>query len=174
MHGRARSGGNLVSLDELRAFARGPEDGEAQWLLGGLYTYRAVGADNGNAYTLVEVRGHSGLATPHHVHDREEEGFYVVEGEVTLTLGEETIQARAGSFAFAPRGPPHAFRFASEDATLLLLLTPGAAGHESLFREMGVRAERHVIPPPPDGLPDFTRLAEIAARHGTLITGPPP
>src|ERR1700682_5234217 len=100
MHGRARSGGNVVSLDELRAFARGPEDGEAQWLLGGLYTYRAVGADNGNAYTLVEVRGHSGLATPHHVHDREEEGFYVVEGEVTLTLGEETIQARAGSFAF--------------------------------------------------------------------------
>lgn len=143
-------------------------------MLGGLYTYKAVGADNGNAYTLIEVRGHNGLATPHHVHEREEEGFYVVDGEVTLILGDQTIQARAGSFAFAPRGAPHAFRFASETATLLLLLTPGAAGHEDLFRELGVPAERHVIPPPPGGAPDFARLAEIAASHGTRIIGPPP
>jgi quercetin dioxygenase-like cupin family protein len=163
-----------VTAQLLRGFARGPEEGEDLWVIGGLYTYKSVGADNGNAYTLIQVQGPSGLATPHHVHDNESEGFYVASGEVTLVIGDQTIKAAAGSFAFAPRGVPHAFRLESPDATLLLLITPGAAGHEGLFREMGQPAERHELPPPPQAPPDFGRMAETASKHGTRIVGPPP
>lgn len=162
-----------MSADALAGFARGPEEGEALWVIGGLYTYKSVGADNGNAYTLVEVRGPDGLATPHHVHENEEEGFYVVSGQVTLVIGEETVKASAGSFAFAPRGVPHAFRLDSTDAKLLLLITPGAAGHEGMFRAMGQPAERREVPTG-QAAPDFARMAETAERHGTRIVGPPP
>jgi hypothetical protein len=73
-----------------------------------------------------------------------------------------------------PAGVPHAFRFDSPEAKLLLLLTPGGAGHEGLFQEMGEPAGQHVVPPSLEAPPDFARLAEIAAKHGTKIVGPPP
>jgi quercetin dioxygenase-like cupin family protein len=156
-----------------RGLARRPEEGEALWVIGGLYTYRSVGADNDNAYTLSEVTGPPGLATPHHIHQGEDEGFYVVSGEVSFVIGDQTVNARAGSFALAPRGVPHAFRLESPGTKLLLLITPGAAGHEGLFREMGQPAERREIPTE-QAPPDFARMAETAERHGTRIVGPPP
>lgn len=156
------------------ASSRGADEGEALWLLGGLYTFKALGQDTGGAYTLVEVQGPGGFAAPLHLHEAEEEGFFVVRGEVSFVLGDDTVKASAGSFAFAPRGLAHAFRFESPDAVLLLLITPGGAGHEELFREMGEPAAERAIPPPPESPPDPERLAEIAARHGTRIVGPPP
>lgn len=162
-----------MSIAELHPYAREPQEGEDLWVLGGLYTYKAVGSENGDAYTMIEVQG-PGIATPHHIHEREEEGFYVVGGEVTLIIGEESINAGPGTFAFVPRGTPHGFRLESRDAKLLLLLTPGAAGHEDLFREIGEPAGHHAVPPPPQSPPDFARLAATAARHGTRIVGPLP
>jgi hypothetical protein len=92
---------------------------------------------------------------------------------VTLIIGEDSIKAVSGTFAFVPRGVPHGFRFDSPGAKLLLLLTPGAAGHEGLFREIGEAAKHHAVPPPVSTAPDIARLAEIAAKHGTRIVGPP-
>lgn len=162
-----------MSVPELRGYSRRPDEGEDVWVAGALYTFKALGSENGNAYTLVEIYGRGGLATPHHLHEREEEGFYVVDGEVTLNIGEDSIKAAPGTFAFVPRGVPHGFRFDSAEAKLLLLLTPGAAGHEGLFREIGEPATRHAIPAPISTAPDVARLAEIAAKHGTTIVGPP-
>lgn len=158
-----------MSVPELRGYARRPDEGEDVWDAGALYTFKALGSENGNAYTLVEVYGRAGLATPHHLHGREEEGFYVVDGEVTLFIGEVSIKAAPGSFAFVP----HGFRFDSPEAKLLLLLTPGAAGHEGLFREIGEAANFHAIPPPISAPPDVARLTEVAAKHGARIVGPP-
>lgn len=163
-----------MTLHELHAYVRGSDEGEALWVIGGLYTYKAIGAENANAYSLIEVQAHGGLATPIHLHQHEEEGFYVVEGEVTLILDDKETRATAGSFAFAPRGVSHAFRFEAPGAKLLLLVTPGGAGHEALFRDIGETATVHVILPPSKTLPDFGRLAELAARHGTIIVAPPP
>jgi quercetin dioxygenase-like cupin family protein len=154
-----------------QGFWRGPDEGDDVWLLGGLYTYKARGRDNGNAYSLFEVQGP--VATPRHLHEREEEGFYVAAGEVTLLIGAETIEGSPGTFAFAPRGVEHGFKLDSPDAKLLLLLTPGNAGHEGMFEAMGEPAAVHDIPPPPDTLPDPELLGSIAERHGTRIVGPP-
>ena len=90
-----------------------------------------------------------------------------------MVIGDRTIEASAGSFLLAPRGIHHAFVFASGDARLLLLLSPGS-DHERLFRAIGEPAGRREIPPPLSRSPDFERLAATAAKHGTQVVGPPP
>ncbi|MDQ3238173.1 MAG: quercetin 2,3-dioxygenase [Actinomycetota bacterium] len=158
----------------LETYSLGPEDGEALWVLGGLYTWKALGAQTGGEYSLCEVRGPAGFAAPLHSHERENEGFYVASGEVTLVLNDGENRLVEGGFGFAPAGSPHTFRLDSLEARLLLLITPGAAGHEGMFAAMGEPATAHVLPPPPGGPPDFASLAATAVKHGTTILGPPP
>jgi hypothetical protein len=66
----------------------------------------------------------------------------------------------------------HAFRLDSADARLYLLITPGAAGHEEFFAAMGSPAGEG-LPPEPTEAPDFDALGALAARHGTVVVGPP-
>jgi quercetin dioxygenase-like cupin family protein len=158
----------------LQSYSLGSEDGEAMWVLGGLYTWKALGAQTDGGYSLCEVRGPAGFAAPLHSHEHENEGFFVASGKVTLILADDEIRHEEGGFGFAPAGAPHTFRLDSPDARLLLLITPGAVGHEGMFAEMGEPATDHVLPTPPDGPPDFAALAATAAKHGTTILGPPP
>jgi quercetin dioxygenase-like cupin family protein len=144
------------------------------WVLGGLYTWKARGAQTGGEYSLCEVRGPAGFAVPLHSHERENEAFYVASGEVTLVLPDGETRLEEGGFGFAPAGAPHTFRLDSPEARLLLLITPGAAGHEGMFAEMGEPATSDVPHAPPEGAPDFASLGAIAAKHGTTILGPPP
>ena len=155
-------------------FAHGTEDGERLWLLGGLYTFKATGDETGDAYSLFQVRGPAGLATPMHRHEREEEGFYIVDGRVTVFTDGVEHHLGAGGFAFVPRGATHGFRLDSAEATLLLLISPGNAGHESMFREMGEPVVGPVLPGAPSAPVDPALLAAIAERNGTIIVGPPP
>jgi quercetin dioxygenase-like cupin family protein len=155
-------------------FVREPSQGEALWVLGGLYTYKAVAGETDGGCTVIEVRAPEGFAIPVHFHEQEGEGFYIAEGEVTFFLGNDAVRAAAGSFAYAPRNLEHAFRFETPDAKLILFFAPCNGSHEGLFRELGDPAVRPEIPPPPEELPDMERLAEIAGRYGTRWVGPPP
>jgi quercetin dioxygenase-like cupin family protein len=161
-----------MSAPTLHVISRGPKEGEALWILGGLYTYRALPSETGT-YLLVNVEGPRGLAAPLHFHEHDDEGFYVQTGKIGFVVGDRTIEASAGSFIFAPKGVHHTFIFASDDAELLLLLSPGS-DHEQLFRAIGDPAGRRELPPPAGGPPDFELLAATAAKHGTTIVGPPP
>jgi len=83
---------------------------------------------------------------PLHVHDREDECFYVLDGELSVRCGEEAFSAGAGSFVFLPRGRPHRFWAPARPARLLLIVAP--AGIEDYFREINSAAtddERHQI-----------------------------
>ncbi len=161
-----------MTVVQAQQVLRGKNEGEALWLMGGLYTFKALNAETG-AYTLVELKAPQGFAIPVHYHEGEEEGFYVAQGEVTIYLGNDERTLAAGGFAMAPRGVPHAFRLETPDATLVLLVSPGPA-HEAMFREMGEPATARSIPDAPAMPPDVPELAKIAARHGTQIVGPPP
>lgn len=114
-----------------------------------VHTFKATGDETGDAYTLFQLRGPGGLATPMHRHENEEEGFYIVDGQVTIFADSAENQLGPGGFAFVPRGTTHAFRLDSTQATLLLLISPGNAGHESMFREMGEPAAQPELPAPP-------------------------
>jgi quercetin dioxygenase-like cupin family protein len=163
-----------MSAVQTPGFVRGPGQGDALWVLGGLYTFKALARETDGGCTVVEVRAPEGFAIPVHLHEEEGEGFYVAGGEVTFVLGDRSVRAAAGSFAYAPRNLEHAFRFETPDARLILFFAPTTGGHEGLFRELGGPAARPEIPAPPDEPPDLERLAEIAARHGTRWVGPPP
>lgn len=152
--------------------SRKDSEAEALWILGGLYTWKAKAAQTGGAYSLCEVQGPAGFSIPRHIHDREDEAFFVGSGQATLVVNEEELVLRPGGFAFVPRGTVHTFRLDEEGTKLLLLVTPGGVGHEAMFAEMGQPATEPVIPRTPSDV-DPEKLGALAARHGTRIVGPP-
>jgi uncharacterized RmlC-like cupin family protein len=105
------------------------------------------------------------------VHSREDEWFYVIEGELTFWVGGETVVAPAGSFVYGPRDVPHTFIVSSEQARFLLVVEP--AGFEDFVRALSTPAERPEIPPPSSEPPDLDALVAVAASYGIDIVGPP-
>ena len=82
----------------------GPGEGSAVKVLGGKYTFKAAANDTGGAYALWEISTPAAAnGPPPHIHEREDEAFYVLEGEMTFQIGERTVHATAGTFGFARR-----------------------------------------------------------------------
>jgi len=85
------------------------DGGEATWCLQNRMTIKATAESTGGAYGLVESWIPAGSSPPLHIHRREDEAFWVMEGTVTFRAGDETITASPGSFVFLPRDLPHTF-----------------------------------------------------------------
>ncbi|WP_084796354.1 cupin domain-containing protein [Pseudonocardia asaccharolytica] len=111
------------------------------------------------------------MAVPRHVHTHEDEAFYVLDGEVSMHIGDEVIGAIAGSFLWGPRTVPHAFRIESETAKLLVISTPG--GFDRFF-DTGTAAAAPNLPPPAANPPDLNAIVVAAHEHGVDVIGPPP
>ena len=94
---------------------------------------KASGDMTGGAFSLFEEN--EPVDTPLHVHEREDELFYVLEGEHVFQVGEEEFRVGPGSLVFAPRGVPHAQRRAVPRTGRVLVLT-APAGLEGFFREL--------------------------------------
>jgi len=108
-----------------------------------------------------------GFGSPYHTHTREDESFYVIEGEVALVLEGKWQRYGAGAFLFLPRGQAHGFKVVgSGPAKMLLMATPG--GFERFLMELGRPMDE------PVGPPDMAKLMEAAARFGIEIHGPLP
>jgi quercetin dioxygenase-like cupin family protein len=131
-----------------RTFAREPGEGEALWWLGMLATMKATKEQTGGHYAVVEITAPDGYEAVLHVHHQEDEGFYILEGELTFYVGEKAIKARPGSYLFGPKDIPHSFIVDSGPARLLFILSP--AGMEGLIREIGESARSLSIPPQPE------------------------
>lgn len=133
--------------------------GEGKYLnvLGDSITIKLSGDDTEGAFILFENVNAPGRSIPRHVHQHEDETFYVLEGEVEFQIGEEKITARAGATVFLPRDVPHGFRVVSlTSARMLVLATP--AGLDGYFTEMNRLGS--TVPP------DMDRIASISARYG--------
>ncbi len=92
-----------------RIFALGPGEGEALWGDGLLATIKANGEQSDGRSSLVEIFAPDGYGSGLHVHHREDEGFWILEGELTFYVGDQTLKAYPGSFLFGPKDVPHAF-----------------------------------------------------------------
>src|SRR5213080_4523990 len=87
-------------------------EGRTIGVVGDVYRFLATGADTDGKYALWEAIVPPGGGPPPHVHSREEEGFYVLDGEITFTMGDQRLVAGAGVFANMPIGTPHSFKLA--------------------------------------------------------------
>ena len=149
-----------------RTFAVGSDEGEARWWFGGLATVKATKEQTGGHYTLVEVLNAEGEG-PLHVHYREDEGFWVLEGELTVEVGEERIKAGPGSFVFGPKGVPHRYTVESGPARLLYILSP--AGFEEFIHATSEPAKERTLPPASEGPPseaEMEQLRALARQYG--------
>src|ERR1700677_4992035 len=102
-----------------------PDEGRTIGVVGDIYRFLAVGEDTDGRYATWEATVPPGGGPPPHVHSREEESFYILEGELTLYVGEQRLAARAGTFANVPVGTLH--RFCNESGKpvrLLITVTP--------------------------------------------------
>lgn len=134
-----------------------PGSGDRWNIVGERLTVKLRGAQTGNAYAVLEQETPAGGSVPRHVHRREDEGFYVLEGQYEFRVGNDTIRAEAGAYLFAPRGIPHALRNAGNGpARLLVTISP--PGFEEFFEEVD-RATR-TGPMPPE------QLAALARNYG--------
>ncbi len=146
------------------AVALGPQEGKPINVPGHPIRLKAVKDDTGGAYSLLE-----GLVTgdgpPQHIHNTEEEAFYVLEGTLNVKIGEEVRTGTPGSFFLIPRGTTHTFwNGGTEPAKLLVIFSP--AGFEQYFHETVGDEEI-------DTATFIERGMAIASRYHLEIVGPP-
>jgi quercetin dioxygenase-like cupin family protein len=144
IEGNATEGNVNNTFPELKAFKRAPSLGLSQWENGNLTTNLAEKRDTNGAFFLVEAMLAPGTEPPPHVHSREDELFYVLEGEFDVYVGERAFNIKAGECVFMPRFKPHAFVIRSPQLRLLALFTP--AGLEEVFRGMSSPAKSLELP----------------------------
>jgi mannose-6-phosphate isomerase-like protein (cupin superfamily) len=112
---------------------------------------KAGRASTGGSLSVIETTIEGG--PPRHMHTREDESFYVLDGRLVVECGGERFDAAAGAFVFLPRNVPHAFRTVGGPATALVIATPG--GLDEYFADL--RAAR-----------DPTERAAVLAAYGIV------
>lgn len=143
---------------------------ETVWFLQNRMTIKATAQETGGAYGLVESWIAPNASPPLHVHRREDEAFFIVEGVVRFRVGDDEIVAGPGSYVFAPRDIPHSFIVESDTpAHVLTLLSPG--GGERFFVDGGRPAEGPGLPPEP--VIDIPKLQSLGPVYENEIVGPP-
>ncbi len=147
----------------LKPVAVRSDEGEARWWFGGLAVIKATAADTGGQMTIVEVTEPPGEA-PLHVHHRDDEGFWILEGDAIFEVGDLTIEAHAGDYVFGPRDIPHRYTVGDAGCRMLFIMTPG--GFEDLVIAMSEPAGSRTLPPPSAEEPDLARIAAIAKAYG--------
>jgi quercetin dioxygenase-like cupin family protein len=150
------------------------EDVMMDWHFGSLMIWHVLGADSGGQLTMVETQVRAGCEPPLHVHAREDEAFFVLDGEVVFQRGLERVTAGPGQAVLLPRGIPHGFAVRSETARMLLVFTP--AGLEEAFRSVSVAAGYRGLPPAAGGPPDAAAMAAAERAfgdRGVTFVGPP-
>ncbi|MBM4071152.1 MAG: cupin domain-containing protein [Planctomycetes bacterium] len=150
---------------------RAPTEGRTIAVVGDIYRFLATGEDTNGKYALWEAIVPPGGGPPPHVHSREEEGFYILEGEMTFQLDAERIVAKAGMFANMPVGTPHSFKNESgKPARMLISVAP--AGLEKMFFEFGVPLASNATTAARPTKEEIEKLLAIAPRYGIEIRLP--
>ncbi len=146
---------------------------ESLWFLGTIARIKLSGEQTDGRFALWDGELPRGASPPLHSHPQDET-FYVLDGEVTVWLGDDEPKlCRQGAVAFAPAGVPHSFRIESDTARLLFLSTP--AGIEEYVLALAEPAQWPWLQPPPDSpRVDPEKIAAVEKRLGIVRHGPPP
>ena len=149
-----------------------PGKGRSLWVLGELVTYKITSEQTGGAYSLFEVTTQPGAGPPPHVQHREDESFYVLDGEYEFLDDGGTTKASAGSLIYVPRGNLHAYKnIGATPGRMLVSQTPGGL-YERFFEEVGEPANSDAGLLIFEGQSDVASIAAAAVKYGIEIPVP--
>ncbi|MDB5387546.1 MAG: qdoI [Planctomycetaceae bacterium] len=153
------------------ATLRKTDEGRTISVVGDIYRFLATGDETNGKYAIWEAIVPPGGGPPPHVHSREEEAFYILEGEITIQIGEQRIVATQGMFANMPVGTPHSFKNESSlPAKMLISVSP--AGLEHMFFEIGAAVPQGATTVPLPTKAEIEKLLKIAPQYGIEIKLP--
>ena len=137
----------MNAADTPQPFVTAYEDAPAYWSIGILWNVLISGDQSFGNFTLMDQTMPEGAGPPSHMHERMHEGFYVLEGEITYSIGHDDRQIVAGPGAaiWIPPATPHAFKVTSEQARALNFYTPG--GFDDQFTYLATPAKQKTLPP---------------------------
>jgi quercetin dioxygenase-like cupin family protein len=138
-------------------------------VFGELVACKIPSCQTGGAYSLFEVVTQPGSGPPPHIHHREDEALYVLEGEYEFLDEDRTFKPAAGSLIYVPKGNLHAHKNIGEGiGRLLVSQTPGGL-YEQFFEEIGEERKDRTTAPVSENPPDMERIAKTAAEYGIEI-----
>src|SRR5579859_105309 len=156
-----------------QAVIKQPGEGRTIAVVGDVYRFLATGEDTNGKYALWEAIVPPGGGPPPHVHSREEEGFYVLEGEITFQAGNTRLVAGPGMFVNMPVGTPHSFKNEGHrSARMLISIAP--AGLEKMFFDVGVPLPEGSTAALPPTREEIEKLLAVAPNYGIEIKLPQP
>lgn len=159
-----------MTIDQNELFVP-PNQGTVVSVAGDLVTFKAVGEQTNGQYALFEIETKPQSGPPPHIHNREDEAFYIQQGEVEFYLDERTVVATPGTFLYSPRGQRHHYRVvSSEPAKMLCWVTP--AGIEQFFTEVGTVLDNASSSPVPVTPEAIERMISTAPNYGIVILLP--
>lgn len=160
---------SLPLTDSAAGYLLTAGEGQASWFLDTRMTIKAGAEQTHGAFTFIEWQAPAGFGPPRHIHDRDDEAFYILEGSMTLECGQSTWEAGPGDFVLLPRGAAHAFVVISDVIRGLQITAP--SGFEQLIAAVGRAPEHEGLPAV--SMPDIAAVAAAWAAVGVRIVGPP-
>ena len=154
--------------ERLKALVLGPQDYRLSGpldVLGEPGLVKLADADTDNAVAVVHLTVPKLAGPPLHRHSREDEWFYILDGNLTWEVDGQRFNGTTGSSAFAPRGTAHAFQnFHDQTAHILVMITP--AGLDRFFEDVTVMNKDL-------SQPDFAAVEKLMQDYGMELLGPP-
>jgi quercetin dioxygenase-like cupin family protein len=147
-------------------------DKEALIWLGELAIIHTTGKETNGNYSMVELFATKEGEVPWHIHHKEDEAFYIIEGEMTFYIGDKKVKGKAGDCVFAPKNIAHKYTVDSPGySRVMLVFSP--AGFEDFVRVTSVPATSLAPPPSEEINIDFEKLKKIAQEFGAEFVDSP-
>ncbi len=154
-----------------QAFHLRAGEGRRIWAFGDLMIVKATAEQtSGRVFVMEQHVPRHRRAPGRHVHEVDDQSWFVIAGRGRWFIGDETIEAGPGDFVHGPHGVAHAFSADTDDLHVLVITAP--AGLEGFFAAMGVDATDPTHPPA--DLPEAPEDPDLARRYGTITLGPEP
>jgi len=147
-------------------FSRQASEDNSFWFLGNKASFLVTGEDTQGQYAVIQTEERKGSEPPPHVHTREDENFYVLEGEVTYFIADKVVHAKPGTYVHAPRGVEHTFKLNTDVAKVLVSVYP--SGFEDFVKELSIPVSEQ-MPSALEGPPsheEVQRVVSTAKKYG--------
>jgi quercetin dioxygenase-like cupin family protein len=132
-----------TQMELLKGFKSAPSPENTRAIPGAVFNFLAMGNETEGRHSLIKILVQRGSEPPAHTHSREDESYFILKGSVRYMIGEDQLTVKEGEYVYLPKDVPHSFQILSEQAELLMWLSP--AGLEQWFWDNST--------PAPDGKP---------------------